>query len=86
MKNKQTEIESLEILCKTEELVKTSCNKYKVTMQIANEAKRKKYDDVDNVSNIKGNPIVRVILEMTKKDNSNKVTREDSLVDNVENT
>jgi len=40
---------SNEILYKTEELLDAASNRYKMTIQIANRAKRRRYQDIDLV-------------------------------------
>nr|YP_009510389.1 DNA-directed RNA polymerase omega chain [Gracilaria caudata]AXI96062.1 DNA-directed RNA polymerase omega chain [Gracilaria caudata] len=55
---------SHEIIYKTEELLNISDNRYKITIQIANRAKRKKYEDLDIIDDPTIKPIIRSILEM----------------------
>nr|YP_009391805.1 putative DNA-directed RNA polymerase subunit omega [Acrosorium ciliolatum]ARW59949.1 putative DNA-directed RNA polymerase subunit omega [Acrosorium ciliolatum] len=52
------------ITYKTEELLELANNRYKITIQIANRAKRRKYEDVDIIDDPINKPIVRAILEM----------------------
>jgi DNA-directed RNA polymerase subunit omega len=53
-----------EIIYKTEELLNTAQNRYKITVQIANRAKRRKYEDIDIIEDPSMKPIIRAILEM----------------------
>lgn len=53
-----------EIIYKTEELLNTAKNRYKITVQIANRAKRRKYEDIDIIEDPNMKPIIRAILEM----------------------
>nr|UAD84322.1 DNA-directed RNA polymerase omega chain [Agarophyton chilense] len=53
-----------EIIYKTEELLNISKNRYRITVQIANRAKRKKYEDLDIIDDPTIKPIIRSILEM----------------------
>lgn len=62
--NQHKQINSKEIIYKTEELLKLSSNRYRITVQIANRAKRRKYEDVDIVEDPFIKPIIRAILEM----------------------
>lgn len=55
---------SKRIIYKTEELLKASGNRYKITIQVANRAKRRKYEDLDIVEDPSVKPIIRAILEM----------------------
>nr|QCI06997.1 putative DNA-directed RNA polymerase subunit omega [Haraldiophyllum bonnemaisonii] len=52
------------ITYKTEELLELANNRYKITIQVANRAKRRKYEDVDIIDNSINKPIIRAILEM----------------------
>lgn len=52
------------ITYKTEELLELASNRYKITIQIANRAKRRKYEDVDIIDDPINKPIVRAILEI----------------------
>nr|UAT97886.1 DNA-directed RNA polymerase omega chain [Ahnfeltia fastigiata] len=61
---KYTKIDSNQITYKTEELLNAASNRYKITVQVANRAKRRKYEDIDIVDDPLVKPVVRVILEM----------------------
>nr|QCI08351.1 putative DNA-directed RNA polymerase subunit omega [Ptilothamnion sphaericum] len=52
------------ITYKTEELLELANNRYKITMQVANRAKRRKYEDIDIIDDPLNKPIIRAILEM----------------------
>nr|YP_009297018.1 DNA-directed RNA polymerase omega chain [Ceramium japonicum]AOM66361.1 DNA-directed RNA polymerase omega chain [Ceramium japonicum] len=49
---------------KIEELLDAANNRYKVTIQVANRAKRRKYEDIDIIDDTLNKPIIRAILEM----------------------
>uniref|UniRef100_A0AAU7YQ68 Putative DNA-directed RNA polymerase subunit omega n=1 Tax=Gracilaria hainanensis TaxID=2871843 RepID=A0AAU7YQ68_9FLOR len=53
-----------EVIYRTEELLNISDNRYKITIQIANRAKRKKYEDLDIIDDPTIKPVIRSILEM----------------------
>ncbi len=57
--------ESNHIIYKTEELLKVASNRFKITVQIANRAKRRKYEDIDIIDDPRIKPVIRSILEMT---------------------
>nr|YP_009313455.1 Putative DNA-directed RNA polymerase subunit omega [Galaxaura rugosa]SCW21709.1 Putative DNA-directed RNA polymerase subunit omega [Galaxaura rugosa] len=57
-------ISSNQIIYKTEELLDASPNRFKITVQVANRAKRRKYEDIDIVDDPRIKPIIRAILEM----------------------
>lgn len=52
------------IIYKTEELLKLANNRYKITIQVANRAKRRKYEDIDIIDDPLNKPIIKAILEM----------------------
>nr|YP_008144710.1 putative DNA-directed RNA polymerase subunit omega [Grateloupia taiwanensis]AGO19898.1 putative DNA-directed RNA polymerase subunit omega [Grateloupia taiwanensis] len=62
--NQYKKIDSNQITYKTEELLEVAHNRYKVTIQVANRAKRRKYEDIDIVDDPLMKPIIRSILEM----------------------
>lgn len=69
MKKKQIELEPLQVLYKTEELLGAASNRYRITVQVANKAKRKRHDDMDIVNNFKAKPVIRAILEIADEIN-----------------
>jgi DNA-directed RNA polymerase subunit omega len=64
MKRKYQSLASNEILYKTEELLDAASNRYKITIQVANRAKRRRYEDIDLLEDLRTKPIIRAILEM----------------------
>ena len=74
--NKYTKIDSKEIIYKTEELLAASNNRYRITIQVAHRAKRRKYEDVDIVEDPLIKPIIRAVLEM-----ADEITEPEIIVD-----
>jgi DNA-directed RNA polymerase subunit omega len=64
MKKKYQYLNSNQVLYKTEELLDAASNRYKITIQVANRAKRRRYEDIDMLDDLKIKPIIRAILEM----------------------
>nr|YP_010336056.1 DNA-directed RNA polymerase omega subunit [Tsunamia transpacifica]UNJ14462.1 DNA-directed RNA polymerase omega subunit [Tsunamia transpacifica] len=62
--NKSELIASSIILAKTEQLLKVATNRYKITIQVAHRAKRRRYEDVDIIDDPKVKPVIRAVLEM----------------------
>ena len=52
------------VIQKTEELLNLANNRYKMTIQVANRAKRRKYEDIDIIDDSMHKPIMRAIVEM----------------------
>jgi DNA-directed RNA polymerase subunit omega len=69
MKKKQPELESLQVLYKTEELLDAASNRYRITVQVANKAKRKRQDDIEIINNFKTKPVIQAILEIAEEIN-----------------
>nr|YP_009314271.1 Putative DNA-directed RNA polymerase subunit omega [Liagora harveyana]YP_009315499.1 Putative DNA-directed RNA polymerase subunit omega [Liagora brachyclada]SCW22525.1 Putative DNA-directed RNA polymerase subunit omega [Liagora harveyana]SCW24157.1 Putative DNA-directed RNA polymerase subunit omega [Liagora brachyclada] len=57
-------LESTQVIYKTEELLEVASNRFKITVQVANRAKRRKYEDIDIVDDPRIKPVIRAILEM----------------------
>jgi DNA-directed RNA polymerase subunit omega len=64
MKKKYPDLNSNQVLYKTEELLDAASNRYKITIQVANRAKRRRYEAIDILDDFKIKPIIRAILEM----------------------
>ena len=62
--NKNTKIEINYINLKTEELLGVAENRYKITLQVANRAKRRKYEDIDIIDDHINKPVIKAIIEM----------------------
>lgn len=67
MKKKVQSIPSLEVLYKTEELLDAASNRYRITVQVANKAKRKRYEDINILDDFKLKPVIRAILEIAEE-------------------
>jgi len=66
-------INSKQINYKIEELLEISNNRYKITVQVANRAKRRKYEDIDIIDDNSNKPIIRAILEMVDEVNQPEI-------------
>jgi len=73
---KYKNITAKQINYKIEELLEVANNRYKVTVQVANRAKRKKYEDIDIIDDTSNKPIVRAILEMV-----DEITQPEIIID-----
>ena len=67
MKKKLQVVSSLEVLYKTEELLDAASNRYRITVQVANKAKRKRYEDIDILDDFKVKPVIRAIIEIAEE-------------------
>lgn len=73
MKKKHLVTNPLEVLYKTEELLDAASNRYRITVQVANKAKRKRYEDLDILDDFKVKPIIRAILEIAEEINQPEI-------------
>ena len=62
--NQKNRINLQNITYKTEELLEIVNNRYKITIQVANRAKRRKYEDIDIIDDALNKPIIKAIIEM----------------------
>lgn len=65
MIQKRYKFDTTEVLIRAEELVSAASNRYRITVQVANRAKRRRYEDFDNVDDPMMKPVLRAILEMS---------------------
>lgn len=70
---KYKNITSKQVNYKIEELLDISNNRYKMTIQVANRAKRRKYEDIDIIDDNSNKPIIRAILEMVDEINQPEI-------------
>ena len=73
---KRFKFDTTEVLLRAEELVSAASNRYRITVQVANRAKRRRYEDFDNVDDPMMKPVLRAILEM-----SDELTQPESIGD-----
>ena len=59
---KRYTIDSSQIIRRVEELINASSNRYRITVQVANRAKLRRYEDYDDRMM---KPILRAIMEMS---------------------
>lgn len=62
---KRNSFDSNEIVNRSEELMKAASNRYKITIQVANRAKRRRYEDFDSFDDSMMKPVLRAIVEMS---------------------
>jgi DNA-directed RNA polymerase subunit omega len=62
---KRNSFDSHEIVNRAEQLMKAASNRYKITIQVANRAKRRRYEDFDSFDDSAMKPVLRAIVEMS---------------------
>lgn len=69
-------VDSLDVLRKTESLLNTEHSRYKITIQVAHRAKRRKYEDIDIIDDPLIKPVIRAVIEMV-----DEVTQPEIIID-----
>jgi len=65
MANKRQPFDSTQLTRRAEELIAAASNRYRITVQVANRAKRRRYEDFDNMDDHQMKPVMRAIFEMS---------------------
>jgi DNA-directed RNA polymerase subunit omega len=50
---------------RSEDLISAASNRYRITVQVANRAKRRRYEDFENNEDVMMKPVLRAIIEMS---------------------
>lgn len=62
---KRNSFDPSQIMYRAEELMQAASNRYRITVQVANRAKRRRYEDFDNFDDPMMKPVIRAIIEMS---------------------
>lgn len=62
---KRTNLDSTQLHRRAEDLINAASNRYRITVQVANRAQRRRYEDFDSVDENKVKPVMRAIIEMS---------------------
>jgi DNA-directed RNA polymerase subunit omega len=65
LKRSKFETTQSQIMQRAEELIGAASNRYRITVQVANRAKRRRYEDFENNEDPMMKPVLRAILEMS---------------------
>ncbi|MGV2826623.1 DNA-directed RNA polymerase subunit omega [Myxosarcina sp. GI1(2024)] len=63
--NKKSSFDSSEIMYRADELMNAASNRYRITVQVANRAKRRRYEEIDSFDEPMMKPAIRAIIEMS---------------------
>jgi DNA-directed RNA polymerase subunit omega len=61
---------------RSEELISAASNRYRITVQVANRAKRRRYEDFENNEDSIMKPVLRAIIEMSDELNQPEIIGE----------
>ncbi|MEH2196151.1 MAG: DNA-directed RNA polymerase subunit omega [Nostoc sp.] len=65
LKRSKFETTQSQIMQRAEELIGAASNRYRITVQVANRAKRRRYEDFENNEDAMMKPVLRAIIEMS---------------------
>jgi DNA-directed RNA polymerase subunit omega len=65
LKRSKFETTQTQIMHRAEDLIYAASNRYRITVQVANRAKRRRYEDFDNTDDVLMKPVLRAIIEMS---------------------
>nr|QVQ56699.1 putative DNA-directed RNA polymerase subunit omega [Erythrocystis saccata] len=72
----KNKIDLKSITYKTEELLEIIDNRYKITIQVANRAKRRKYEDIDIIDDPLNKPVIKAIIEIVNEITGPKILKD----------
>jgi DNA-directed RNA polymerase subunit omega len=70
---KRNTFDSTDIMYRAEELMSAASNRYRITVQVANRAKRRRYEEMDNIEDPMMKPAIRAIIEMSDELTNNEI-------------
>ncbi len=76
LKRTKFETPNSEVIQRSEELISAASNRYKITVQVANRAKRRRYEDFDTMDDPMMKPVLRAIIEMSDELNQPEIIGE----------
>lgn len=62
---KRTLLEVAQLMRRAEDLINASSNRYRITVQVANRAQRRRFEEFDSLDEPKMKPVIRAIIEMS---------------------
>ena len=65
MLSKRPAIDNAQLMRRAEDLIQAASNRYRITVQVANRAQRRRYEDFDSMDESKMKPVIRAVIEMS---------------------
>lgn len=62
---KRSPFDGNQLMRRTEDLISAASNRYRITVQVANRAQRRRFEEFDNLEDSKMKPVLRAIIEMS---------------------
>ncbi|MGK7946146.1 MAG: DNA-directed RNA polymerase subunit omega [Microcystaceae cyanobacterium] len=70
---KKHSFDSSQITYRADELMQAASNRYRITVQVARRAKRRRYEEYDSVDDPGMKPTIRAIIEMSDEVKSSEI-------------
>jgi DNA-directed RNA polymerase subunit omega len=58
-------IDTEQLMRRADELINAASNRYRITVQVANRAKRRRFEEFDGIDDPMVKPVMRAIIEMS---------------------
>jgi DNA-directed RNA polymerase subunit omega len=63
--HKRPAFDSAQLMRRADELIVAASNRYRITVQVANRAKRRRFEDFESADDSSMKPVLRAIFEMS---------------------
>ncbi len=63
--HKRPAFDSSQLMRRADDLISAASNRYRITVQVANRAKRRRFEDFESVDDPTMKPVMRAIIEMS---------------------
>ncbi|MEO1093774.1 MAG: DNA-directed RNA polymerase subunit omega [Cyanobacteria bacterium J06638_28] len=57
--------DSQQVMRRTEDLITAASNRYRITVQVANRAQRRRFEEFESLDDSRMKPVLRAIIEMS---------------------
>lgn len=62
---KRSAFDTHQLMRRAEDLINAASNRYRITVQVANRAQRRRFEEFDSIDEPKMKPVMRAIIEMS---------------------
>lgn len=62
---KRSNFDTAQLMRRAEDLISAASNRYRITVQVANRAQRRRFEEFDNIDDPKMKPVIRAVIEMS---------------------
>lgn len=62
---RRTNFDSSQIMFRSEELMSAAKNRYRITVLVAQRAKRRRYEEMESIDDPNMKPVIRAVIEMS---------------------